>query len=181
VQPTVVVAHSQSITIHKQAFFLWSFASSLFFHGRRKEKHAPSLPTMDSIRNETIEDFYETLVDINAKIPKLSRGIDVKLVAACMDAGVAPFWYDFTPLTLCQLLTLAKQMENEAANAFNIKMQGKTWDRARQQLEYCKMAAKIRPIPTPKGLEKFAERAKEIVDEDAMELDIELSISGPNL
>jgi hypothetical protein len=136
---------------------------------------------MDSIRSETIEDFYATLVDINAKILKLSRGVDVKLIAACMDACVAPFWYDLTPLTPCQLITLARQMEGDTANAFNTKMQGKTWDEARQALDYCKVAAKTRPNTTPKGLEKFAERARKILDEDAMELDIELSISGLNL
>ncbi|KAI4667770.1 uncharacterized protein J4E88_010020 [Alternaria novae-zelandiae] len=136
---------------------------------------------MDQTRAETITDFFQTLMDLNVKIPKLARGMEVKLLAACMDAGVAPFWDDFTELSLPQLLTLARKMEHEAADMVNARMQGNDWDdedMREQEREYRKAVAKVGPNSTPKGLEEFAGRAKMMVELDKMERDIEKGMSG---
>ncbi|KAI4640605.1 hypothetical protein J4E93_008195 [Alternaria ventricosa] len=136
---------------------------------------------MDQTRAETITDFFQTLMDLNVKIPKLARGMEVKLLAACMDAGVAPFWDDFTELSLPQLLTLARKMEHEAADMVNAKMQGNNWDNEdmrEQKVEYLKAVAKVGPNATPKGLENYAERAKMMVEMEKMERDIEKGMEG---
>jgi hypothetical protein len=136
---------------------------------------------MDITRAETITDFFQTLMDINVKIPKLARGMEVKLLAACMDAGVAPFWDDFTELSWPQLLTLARKMEHEAADMVNAKMQGNDWDNedmTEQKMEYLKAVTKVGPNSTPKGLEKFAERARGMVEMGKMESDIEKGMAG---
>ncbi|KAH6848487.1 hypothetical protein BKA58DRAFT_406707 [Alternaria rosae] len=133
---------------------------------------------MDSIRNETINDFYDTLVDLNAKIPNLARGSNVTLIVACMEAGTPPFWDNFTPLSVSQLATLAKQLEGEAADAFDTKMQGNMWDQTTQEKEYCKAAAMVGPNAAPKGLERFAERARKMVEDDTMEMNMEKGMSG---
>jgi len=144
--------------------------------------HIPSnLLTMDQTRAETITDFFQTLMDINVKIPKLARGMEVKLLAACMDAGVAPFWDDFTELSWPQLLTLARKMEHEAADMVNARMQGNNWDNEdmrEQKMEYLKTVAKVGPNATPKGLEEFAGRAKMMVEQGKMEMDIEKGMAG---
>jgi len=136
---------------------------------------------MDQTRAETITDFFQTLMDLNVKIPKLARGMEVKLLAACMDAGVAPFWDDFTELSWPQLLTLARKMEHEAADMVNAKMQGNNWDSEdmkEQKMEYLRAVAKVGPNATPKGLENFAERARGMVEMDKMERDIEKGMAG---
>jgi len=139
---------------------------------------------MDITRAETITDFFQTLMDLNVKIPKLARGMEVKLLAACMDAGVSPFWDDFTELSLPQLLTLARKMEHEAADMVNARMQGNNWDNEdmrEQKMEYCKAVAKVGPNATPKGLEEFAGRAKMVVEMDRMEMDVERVLEGMSL
>ncbi|KAI4945851.1 hypothetical protein J4E91_007765 [Alternaria rosae] len=133
---------------------------------------------MDSIRNDTINDFYDTLVDLNAKIPNLARGSNVTLIVACMDACMPPFWDNFTPLSASQLAILAKQLEGEAADDFSAKMQENVWDQTTQEKEYRKAAARVGPNVTPKGLERFAERAKKMVEDDAMEMNMEKGMSG---
>jgi hypothetical protein len=54
-------------------------------------------------------------------------------------------------------------MEDEVLNAFSTKMQGKTWNQTKQEMGYRKAAAKVGPSGTPKGMEKFAERAEEVL------------------
>jgi len=139
---------------------------------------------MDQTRAETITDFFQTLMDINVKIPKLARGMEVKLLVACMDAGVAPFWDDFTELSLPQLLTLARKMEHEAADMVNAVMQGNNWDNEdmrEQKMEYLKAVAKVGPNATPKGLEDFAGRARMMVEMDRMERDVERGLESMSL
>lgn len=118
---------------------------------------------MDSIRNQTINHFYDTLVDLNTKIPNLARGSNVSLIVACMEAGTPPFWDNFTPLSVSQLATLAKQLDGEAADAFGAKTQGNMCDQTTQEKEYRKAAARVGPNTALKGLERFAERARKMV------------------
>jgi len=98
--------------------------------------------------------------------------------------GVAPFWDDFTELSLPQLLTLARKMEHEAADMVNARIQGDNWDNEdmrEQEMEYRKAVAKVGPNSTPKGLEELAGRAKMMVEMGKMgkmERDIEKGMSG---
>ncbi|KAI4643961.1 uncharacterized protein J4E78_009742 [Alternaria triticimaculans] len=157
------------------------FANERGVFEKRAREWTGSLLIMDQTRAETITDFFQTLMDLNVKIPKLARGMEVKLLAACMDAGVAPFWDDFTELSLPQLLTLARKMEHEAADMVNARMQGNNWDdedMREQKMEYLRAVAKVGPNCTPKGLEEFAERARGIVEMEKMERDIEKGMAG---
>ncbi|KAF1837823.1 hypothetical protein BDW02DRAFT_595125 [Decorospora gaudefroyi] len=124
------------------------------------------LTISNATRSEMIVDFHGMLVDANTKIPRLSQGLEIDLFQKCVLAGIAPFWNNFVALSPNQIAELAKRTEADVVRKLEKNAQGKSWDQSTQEIEYCKLASQIGPKGTPEGLERFAEAAGNLLEEE---------------
>lgn len=94
---------------------------------QQSDTQIPSNLGIDAtLRSKTIVDFFDNLVDANAKIPRLAQMLESGLLEECMNNGSAPFWDDFAALPAEQLMITTKHFEDVVMQETVKQLQGKT-------------------------------------------------------
>ncbi|KAJ4367136.1 hypothetical protein N0V83_007666 [Neocucurbitaria cava] len=114
-----------------------------------------SVPT----RSDTIVRFYNTFVEANNTIVKLSKGSEVDLLGELMEAGSAPFWDNFVSLSADNLMDMAKKFEADIVKKLRRKVRKREVRNRGHKEEYVKMAEKIDVSLDADGIEWFAGQA----------------------
>lgn len=83
-----------------------------------------------------------------------------------MEAGSAPFWDDFVPLSADELMGMAKKFEADVVGQLRRKVRTREVKSGEHKQEYVKLAEKIDISLDAEGIEWFADQVHELREVD---------------